>query len=112
MGTIAQLEADMIRERSRSGIEAAKRAGKHVGRPPFSFDVNGDGYLSPNENYDMAVEILERIEKGESKRSTARYADVARSTVGRIVDRADLYREFDPSHVGVDVAPSESAADD
>ena len=109
MGTIAQLEADMIRERTRSGIEAAKSAGKHTGRPPFGFDVN-EGYLTPNEDYDTAVEILERIEKGESKRSVARFAGVARSTVGRILDRADLYREFDPSAAAD--APAESLADD
>lgn len=48
METIAQLEADMIRERTRTGIEAAKAAGKHTGRPPFGFDVN-NGYLTPNE---------------------------------------------------------------
>lgn len=96
MGTIAQLEADMIRERTRSGIEAAKSAGKHTGRPPFGFDVN-KGYLTPNENYDTAVAILERIEKGESKRSTARFAGISRLTVGRILERTDLYREFDPS---------------
>ena len=108
MGTIAQLEADMIRERTRSGIEAAKAAGKHTGRPPFGFDVN-EGYLTPNENYDTAVEILERIEKGESKRSTARFAGVSRSTVGRILDRADLYRDYDPSDTS---APPESATGD
>lgn len=92
MGTIAQLEADMISERTRSGIEAAQAAGKHTGRAPFGFDIVR-GYLSPNEDYDTAVEILDRIEKGESKRSTARYAGVSRSTVGRIVERAELYRE-------------------
>lgn len=92
MGTIAQLEADMIRERTRSGIEAAKSAGKHTGRPPFGFDIH-NGYLTPNEDYDTAVEILDRIEKGESKRSTARFAGVSRSTVDRILERADLYRD-------------------
>lgn len=30
MGIIAQLEADMIRERTRSGIKAEKSAGKHT----------------------------------------------------------------------------------
>lgn len=99
MGTIAQLEADMINERVRSGIEAAKRNGKHTGRPPFGFDVN-DGYLTPNGDYDVAIAVIERIEKGESKRSTARFAGVSRSTVGRILDRKDLYREFDPSRSG------------
>ena len=92
MGTIAQLEADMIRERTRSGIEAAKGAGKHTGRPPFGFDIN-EGYLTPNEDYDTAVEILDRIEKGESKRSTARFAGVSRTTVDRILERGDLYRD-------------------
>ena len=58
MGTIAQLEADMIRERTRSGIEAAKQAGKHTGRPPFGFDVV-NGYLTPNEDYDTAVEVID-----------------------------------------------------
>lgn len=75
MGTIAQLESDMISERTRSGIEAAKRAGKHTGRPPFGFDTNR-GYLTPNEDYDTAVKVLERIEKGKSKRSAARYGGV------------------------------------
>lgn len=92
MGTIAQLEADMIRERTRSGIEAAKQAGKHTGRPPFGFDV-ADGYLTPNKDYDVAVEILERIEKGESKRSTARFAGTSRSTIDRILERRELYEE-------------------
>lgn len=92
MGTIAQLEADMIRERTRSGIEAAKQAGKHTGRPPYGFDVV-NGYLSPNEDYDVAAEIIERIEKGESKRSTARFAGVSRATIDRILDRKQLYQK-------------------
>lgn len=33
MGAFAQFERAMIRERQREGIEAAKRAGKHLGRP-------------------------------------------------------------------------------
>lgn len=105
MGTIAQLEADMIRERTRSGIQAAKQAGKHTGRPPFGFDVN-DGYLTPNENYDTAVEVLERIAKGESKRSTARFAGVSRSTVSRICDRAALYRDDEQDTTPTATPPS------
>lgn len=33
MGAVAEFERSMIRERQREGIEAAKRAGKHLGRP-------------------------------------------------------------------------------
>lgn len=46
-------------------------------RLPLDFDVN-DGILQGN--YDTAIEIPERIEKGE-KRSTARYVGVAGPTI-------------------------------
>lgn len=92
METIAQLEADMIRELIHSGIEAAKQAGKHTGRPPFGFDVT-DGYLTPNDDYDTAVEITDRIEKGNSKRSAAWFAGVSRTTVSRILARTELYQQ-------------------
>ena len=78
-GVFAQLEADMMRERTMSGIRAAQDAGKHTGRPPYGFDT--------------ARAVIDRIEAGESVRSTARHAGIARSTVRNITDRKDLYRE-------------------
>lgn len=48
-----------------SGIEAAKQTGKQTGCPSFSVDI-ADGYLTPNEDYEIAVEILERFENGRS----------------------------------------------
>ena len=33
-GVFAQLEADLIRERTKAGVAAARRRGKRVGRPP------------------------------------------------------------------------------
>lgn len=47
----------MIRERARLGIEAAKQVDKHIGRPPFGFDV-ADGYLTPNEELDPQAEEI------------------------------------------------------
>jgi DNA invertase Pin-like site-specific DNA recombinase len=47
-GIFAQLEAEMVRERTISGIRAAQDAGKHTGRPPYGFDTNEDGYLVLN----------------------------------------------------------------
>jgi len=91
-GVFAQLEADMMKKRTLSGIRAAQEAGKHTGRPPYGFETDADGYLVPNENFDTALAIIERIEEqDESVRSTARHAGVARSTVRNIVDRKDLY---------------------
>ena len=33
MGTLAEFERDLIRERTRAGMKAAKKRSKHVGRP-------------------------------------------------------------------------------
>lgn len=34
MGALAEFERDLIRERTKAGMQAAKRRGKHIGRPP------------------------------------------------------------------------------
>jgi DNA invertase Pin-like site-specific DNA recombinase len=92
LGIAAELEAKLNKERTMAGLAAAKEAGKHTGRPPFGFDVDDDGYLVPNEDFDTALAVIEKVEKeDESVRSTARHAGVARSTVRNIVDRQDLY---------------------
>ena len=65
--------------------------GKHTGRAPFGFDVGPEGYLSPNEDFDSAVVILNQLDRGDSKRSISRGADVSHSTVGQIEARRDIY---------------------
>jgi len=91
-GIFAQLEADMGRERTISGIRAAKEAGKHTGRPPYGFDTNDEGYLVLNDNFDNAIAILDELERGESKRSLARRFDVSRGTVSNIGEKEEFYR--------------------
>ena len=34
MGALAEFERELIRERTKAGMESAKRRGKHIGRPP------------------------------------------------------------------------------
>jgi DNA invertase Pin-like site-specific DNA recombinase len=34
MGALAEFERDLIRERTKAGMQAAKKRGKHIGRPP------------------------------------------------------------------------------
>lgn len=92
LGIAAELEAAVSSERTREGIAAAQAAGKHVGRPPFGFDSDGNGNLVPNENFETALAVIEQIEAGDSKRSTARDAGITRATVRNIVNRKDLYR--------------------
>lgn len=91
LGIAAELEASMSSERTKEGIAAAQAEGKHVGRPPFGFDSDGDGGLVPNEDYETALAVIEEVEAGESKRSVANRAGVTRATVRSIMDRKDLY---------------------
>lgn len=93
LGIAAELEAKMTKQRTMAGLAAAQAAGKHTGRPPYGFDTDDEGYLIPNENFDTARAVIDRIEAGESVRSTARHAGIARSTVRSITDRKDLYRD-------------------
>jgi len=92
LGIAAELEAKLNKERTKAGLAAAQEAGKHTGRPPFGFDTDEDGYLVPNENFDTALAIIERIESDDkSVRSTATHAGVSRATVRSVVDRKEIY---------------------
>lgn len=83
-------------ERGRREIERRQEQDLPVGAPPFGLEYSDAGdELLPSENYDVAINILERREAGESSRSIARDdgVPVSKDTVRRIEDRAELYRE-------------------
>jgi DNA invertase Pin-like site-specific DNA recombinase len=93
--TFAELEAEIKRQNTMQGLTAAREQGKHTGRAPFGFDVGPEGYLSPDEDFDTAVVILDQLDRGDSKRSIAQGVGVSRSTVGRIEARRDIYENSD-----------------
>ena len=95
LGIAAEMETALNSERTKEGIAAAKAEGKHIGRPPFGFDSDGDGGLVPNEDFDTALAVIEEIEAGESKRSTARRAGITRATVQNVTDRKERYLEYE-----------------
>ncbi|MFB6093545.1 MAG: recombinase family protein [Halanaeroarchaeum sp.] len=87
----SRLETTMRSKRAKENVATAKAAGKHVGRPPFGFDTDENGYLVPNEDFETALRVIERWEAGGSKRSIAADAGVSRTTVGNIIDRKAFY---------------------
>ena len=61
------------------------------GRAPFGFDVGSEGYLSPNDDYETALLIIDELDKDTSKRELARRAGIARPTVRRIDENREWY---------------------
>ncbi len=74
MGAMAQFERDLIRERTKAGMMAAKRRGKHVGRPRA---------LSEGQIQHMN----DLLNQGRTQREVAELFGVSANTVGRVLLR-------------------------
>ncbi len=101
LGLGADIEADLIRERTLEGLRAAERAGKRIGRPIYGFSGE-DGSIYPDENYRKAVmAIFADEEFGWSHRKIERQIGVPRRTVPRVLNRKDVY--LDERREGIEV---------
>jgi len=75
MGALAEFERDLISERTRAGLEAAKKRGKHVGRPKA---------LTPDQ-VGHAGRMIESNEQSVSGMATI--LNVNRKTLRRALNR-------------------------
>jgi len=89
--TFAELKAEIKRQNTREGMAAVREQGKWTGRPSFGFDVGAEGYLSPNDDYETALVILDELDKGVSKSELSKRAGVSRMTVMRIGSNRERY---------------------
>ena len=78
LGALAEFERDLLRERIRSGIAAAKARGKILGRQ------TGE---RPKSNR-LAPKVLELVDEGRSYRAIAREVNLSKNTVMDIVHRS------------------------
>lgn len=77
IGSFAEFERSMIRERTKSGLEAARRQGRVGGRPP-------------KLEQEQKKEIIEIIKSGKkSQADIARIFKVHRGTISRLVNEKD-----------------------
>lgn len=74
MGSFAEFERSMIRARQRDGIEAAKKAGKHLGRPAKLNDK-------------MKNKALSLFENKRSIRSIAKELEISRASVYKLLGK-------------------------
>ena len=77
MASLAEFERDLVRERVRSGLAAAKAKGKKLGRKPGQ-RVKADKY---------APKVLQMVAKGHSYRQIAQELHLSKTTVNDIVKR-------------------------
>jgi len=70
LGSIAEFERDLIRERTAAGMRAAKRRGARIGRPEAAVD---------------RVALVQGIRSGASVSELARRFGIARGTVRKLV---------------------------
>ena len=78
LGALAEFERDLIRERTKAGMKAAKKRGKHIGRPPA---------LSPTQILHMN-ELLNRQNK--TQKEAAELLGVSANTIWRTVQKQKL----------------------
>lgn len=75
LGSIAEFERDLVRERTRAGLESAKRRGARLGRPPAA-------------DASTRARIHRLRSSGKSLRAIAAATGVSVSTVGRTLNAA------------------------
>lgn len=77
MASLAEFERDLVRERVRSGLAAAKARGQKFGRRPGQ-RVKADRFAS---------QVLQMVEQGSSYRTIAQALRLSKTTVNDIVKR-------------------------
>jgi len=92
LGDLAKIEHKQKLRRIRSGIKAARDAGKWTGRPPTGFDVE-DGYLRVDVEEFLRIRGgIERIATGEGRSAVADDLGIAESTLKTAYnERSELY---------------------
>ena len=79
MGALAEFERDLIRERTKAGMKAAKKRGKHIGRPRA---------LSQGQIQHMH----ELLKQGKTQGEIAELLGVSSNTIGREIAQKRKHR--------------------
>ncbi len=94
MGAVAEFERALIVDRTQAGIEAARRRGKRIGRPPVFVSV---------------VKARQLFAAGLSQRQVAEELGVARTTLRKALDGKGLPSEApDPPSLQGESQPQEA----
>jgi DNA invertase Pin-like site-specific DNA recombinase len=76
LAAVAEMEKDLLVERTHAGLERAKSQGKTLGRP---------AKVTPKDR----TEIIDQHQRGMSISALARHYQVSRATISRVIEAAD-----------------------
>ncbi len=79
MGALAEFERDLIRERTKAGMKAAKKRGKHIGRPKAL-------------SYGQIQHMHELLKQGKTQGEVAELLSVSTNTIGREIAKKSEVR--------------------
>ena len=77
LAEFARMERETLRERILSGMDQARRQGKHVGRPDGSTE-NKEAFLKKYPS------VVRNLRQGISVRKTAKICDISINTVRKV----------------------------
>jgi site-specific DNA recombinase len=87
LGVFAQLERELISERTREGLRHKRINGEWVGRQPVGFKINGEGRLEEDPETLRRIQRAKRMKReGRSVRDIAGVLDMSKSTVHRLIN--------------------------
>jgi DNA invertase Pin-like site-specific DNA recombinase len=72
MGSLSEFERDLLKERTKAGMKAAQKRGKHVGRPKSL--SNG-----------QVQHMKEMLDTGKTQSEVAELLGVSANTIGRAI---------------------------
>lgn len=94
LGTFAQLERDLVSERTREALNHKRTKGEWVGRKPTGFKLNEDGRLEADPQALKMVAKAKRLRrKGASFGSISRDLGMPKTTIYRLVNASLRHRK-------------------
>jgi site-specific DNA recombinase len=87
LGVFAQLEREIISERTREGLRQKRKEGEWVGRKPTGFSINDVGRLETDPETFKRIQKAKRMKRdGRSIRDIASTLKMSKSTVHRLLN--------------------------
>ena len=87
IGVFAQLERDLVSERTREALNHKRAKGEWVGRTPTGFRINGEGRLEADPEALKTIARAKRLKReGASFGSISRALEMPKTTIYRLVN--------------------------